>query len=102
MRSRRDLLTALMVTGGKVARARFRRSRGTWEPVVTMSREMPKWKTHKDKSPEAWHRGGSTRSSVEPRECGRSEGVEWFSRWDGSTRNGRNSCRKRGRASRLV
>ena len=51
MRSRRDLLTALMVTGVKVARARFRLSRGTWEPVVTMPREMPKWKTHEDKSP---------------------------------------------------
>jgi len=65
MRSRRDLLTALMVTGVKVARARFRLSRGTWEPVATMPREMPKWKHHKDKSPDAWHRGGSTRSSVE-------------------------------------
>src|SRR3954447_5747324 len=51
MQSRRDLLTALMVTGVKVARARFRLSRGTWEPVVTMPREMPKWKTHEDKSP---------------------------------------------------
>src|SRR5512135_264101 len=51
MRSGRDLLTALMVTGVKVARARFRLSRGTWEPVATMPRERPKWKTHKDKAP---------------------------------------------------
>ena len=51
MRSRRDLLTALMVTGVKVARARFRLSRGTWEPVATMPREMPKWKHHEVKVP---------------------------------------------------
>src|SRR5262245_15478624 len=51
MQSGRDLLTALTMTGVKVARARFRLSRGTWEPVVTMSREMPKWKNHEDKSP---------------------------------------------------
>src|SRR6185312_15129755 len=51
MRSRRDLLTALMVTGVKVARVRFRLSRGTWEPVVTMLREMPKWRPHKVKVP---------------------------------------------------
>ena len=55
------------VTGVKVARARFRLSRGTWEPVVTMPREMSKWKSHKGKSPDAWHRGGSTRSSDETR-----------------------------------
>jgi hypothetical protein len=67
MRSRRDLLTALAMTGVKVARARFRLSRGTWEPVVTMPREMSKWKPHEDKNPDAWHRGGSTRSSVEAR-----------------------------------
>ena len=59
------LLTGQMVTGVKVARARFRLSRGTWEPVVTMPREMPKWRPHEVKSPDAWHRGGSTRSSVE-------------------------------------
>src|SRR5262245_42600173 len=51
MQSGRDLLTALTMTGVKVARARFRLSRGTWEPVVTMSREMPKWKNHEDKVP---------------------------------------------------
>ena len=64
---RRGLLTALMMTGVKVARARFRLSRGTWEPVVTMPREMSKWKSHEGKSPDAWHRGGSTRSSDETR-----------------------------------
>jgi len=67
MRSRRDLLTALTMTGVKVARARLRLSRGTWEPVVTMPREMPKWKTHEGRVPDAWHRGGSTHSSVEAR-----------------------------------
>src|SRR5512135_882702 len=44
-------LTALTMTGVKVARARFRLSRGTWEPVVTMPREMPKWKPHEVKGP---------------------------------------------------
>src|SRR5262249_7115046 len=51
MQSGRDLLTALTMTGVKGARARFRLSRGTWEPVVTMPREMPKWVNHEDKSP---------------------------------------------------
>ena len=62
-----NLPTAQVVPGLKVARARFRLSRGTWEPVVTMPRGRPKWKTHEDQSPDAWHRGGSTRSSVEAR-----------------------------------
>src|SRR6476620_10269655 len=69
MRSRRLLLTALMVTGVKVARARFRLSRGTWEPVVTLPTEMPKWKTHADQSPDAWHRGGRTGHEGGPSSC---------------------------------
>ena len=35
------------------------------EPVVAMLREKFKWRTHKDESTEAEHRGGPTRSSAE-------------------------------------
>jgi len=38
---------------------------GTWEPVVPMIREKPKWRTHEGESTDAGHRGGPTRSSVE-------------------------------------
>jgi RNA-directed DNA polymerase len=38
---------------------------GTWEPVVLMTREKFKWRTHKSESTKAGHRGGATRSSVE-------------------------------------
>jgi len=37
----------------------------TWEPVVPMIREKPKWRTHEGESTDAGHRGGPTRSSVE-------------------------------------
>ena len=37
----------------------------TWEPVVPMVREKPKWRTHEGESTDAGHRGGPTRSSVE-------------------------------------
>jgi hypothetical protein len=36
-----------------------------WETVVPMSREKPKWRTHKGESTEAGHSGGTTRSSEE-------------------------------------
>jgi hypothetical protein len=38
---------------------------GTWEPVVPMVREKPKWRTHEGESTEAGHRGGVTRNSDE-------------------------------------
>jgi hypothetical protein len=37
----------------------------TWEPVVPMIREKFKWRTHKNESTDAGHRGGPTRSNVE-------------------------------------
>ena len=37
----------------------------TWEPVASMLREPSKWRTHKDLSTDARHRGGSTCSSNE-------------------------------------
>ena len=39
------------------------------------SRETPKWKTHEGQRTEAVHRDGTTRSSDEVPETGRSEGV---------------------------
>jgi hypothetical protein len=38
---------------------------GTWEPVVPMVREKPKWWTHEGENTEAGHRGGVTHSSDE-------------------------------------
>jgi hypothetical protein len=38
---------------------------GTWEPVVSMSREKSKWRPHKDQSTDARHRDGTARSSDE-------------------------------------
>lgn len=35
------------------------------EPVVLMSRETFKWKPHKNKSTDAEHWGGATRTSIE-------------------------------------
>jgi Group II intron, maturase-specific domain len=60
-----DPLTASAASGIKVARVRFRLEHGTWEPVASMPREKPKWRTHKGLSTDAGHRGGWARSSVE-------------------------------------
>ena len=43
----------------------FRLVHGTWEPVVSMSREKSKWWPHEDQSTDARHRGGTARSSDE-------------------------------------
>ena len=58
-------LTARATSGVKVASVRFRLVQATGEPVASMLREPSKWKPHEDKAPDAWHRGGSTRSSDE-------------------------------------
>ena len=64
-KSRGNLFTAWTVPGIKVARAYFWLLHGTWEPVVPMTREKSKWRTHKDESTDAGHRGGAARSSDE-------------------------------------
>ena len=61
----RDPLTASVASGIKVARVRSWLEHGTWEPVASMLREEPKWKTHEGQSTDAGHRGGWARSSVE-------------------------------------
>src|SRR3954470_2332377 len=60
-----DPLTARVASGIKVARVRSWLERGTWEPVASMPREEPKWKTHEGPSTDAGHRGGWACSSVE-------------------------------------
>ena len=69
----RNLLTAQVVSGMKVARARLRLLCGTWEPVastrrlvglaVSREREIPKQQTCKGLRTDAGHRGGPPRSS---------------------------------------
>ena len=58
-------LTARVASGMKVARVRSWLEHGTWEPVASMPREKPKWRTHEGQSTDAGHRGGWARSSVE-------------------------------------
>ncbi len=60
-----DPLTASVASGMKVARVRSWLEQGTWEPVASMLRETPKWRSHKGPSTDAGHRGGWARSSVE-------------------------------------
>ena len=60
-----DPLTASVASGMKVARVRPWLEHGTWEPVASMPREEPKWKTHEGPSTDARHRGGWARSSGE-------------------------------------
>jgi hypothetical protein len=60
-----DPLTASVASGIKVARVRFWLEHGTWEPVASMPREKPKWRSHEGQSTDAGHRGGLARSSVE-------------------------------------
>jgi hypothetical protein len=60
-----DPLTASVASGMKVARVRSRLEHGTWEPVASMPREEPKWRSHEGQSTDAGHRGGWARSSVE-------------------------------------
>lgn len=57
--------TARAASGVKVASVRFRLMYVTWEPVASMLKEPSKWRSHKDLSTDARHRGGLTRSSVE-------------------------------------
>ena len=58
-------LTASVASGIKVARVRSWLGDVTWEPVASMPREEPKWRTHEGQSTDAGHRGGWARSSVE-------------------------------------
>ena len=60
-----DPLTASVASGIKVARVRFWLEHGTWEPVASMPREKPKWKSHEGQSTNARHRGGWACSSEE-------------------------------------
>src|SRR3954464_10894616 len=60
-----DPLTARVASGIKVARVRSWLEQGTWEPVASMLREKPKWRSHEGPSTDAGHRGGWARSSVE-------------------------------------
>ena len=60
-----DPLTASVASGMKVARVRSGLEHGTWEPVASMPREEPKWRSHEGLSTDARHRGGWARSSVE-------------------------------------
>ena len=53
-----DPLTASVASGMKVARVRFWLEHGTWEPVASMPREKPKWRSHEGRSTDAGHRGG--------------------------------------------
>lgn len=62
---RGNLSTAWTVPGIKVARAYSWLLQGTWEPVAPMRREKFKWRTHKNESTDAEHRGGAARSSDE-------------------------------------
>ena len=60
-----NLVTAWVTSGIEVARTWFRLLCGTWEPVVPMVREKPKWRTHQGESTDAEHGDGITRSSDE-------------------------------------
>jgi hypothetical protein len=60
-----DPLTASAASGMKVARVRSWLGDGTWEPVASMPREKPKWRSHEGQSTDARHRGGWACSSVE-------------------------------------
>ena len=60
-----DPLTASAASGMKVARVRSWLGYVTWEPVASMPREEPKWRTHEGQSTDAGHRGGWARSSGE-------------------------------------
>src|SRR3954447_12536936 len=60
-----DPLTASVASGMKVARVRSWLGYVTWEPVASMLREEPKWRSHEGQSTDAGHRGGSARSSEE-------------------------------------
>jgi hypothetical protein len=60
-----DPLTASVASGMKVARVRAWLEHGTWEPVASMPREKPKWRSHEGQSTDAGHRGGWACSSVE-------------------------------------
>jgi hypothetical protein len=60
-----DPLTARVASGMKVARVRSRLGYVTWEPVASMPREEPKWRSHEGQSTDAGHRGGWACSSVE-------------------------------------
>ena len=60
-----DPLTASVASGMKVARVRSWLGYVTWEPVASMPREEPKWRSHEGQSTDAGHRGGWARSSEE-------------------------------------
>src|SRR4051812_11785092 len=60
-----DPLTASVASGMKVARVRSWLGYVTWEPVASMPREEPKWRSHEGQSTDAGHRGGWARSSAE-------------------------------------
>ena len=60
-----DPLTARVASGMKVARVRSWLGDVTWEPVASMRREEPKWRSHEGQSTDARHRGGWARSSEE-------------------------------------
>jgi hypothetical protein len=77
-----DPLTASAASGIKVARVRSWLGQGTWEPVASMLREKPKWKTHEGQSTDAGHRGGWACSSVEVPVMGmeRRGPITWFRR----------------------
>jgi hypothetical protein len=60
-----NLKVGLTASGIEVARPFCRRGYGTWEPVVSMSREKLKRRTRESESTDARHRGGVMRSSVE-------------------------------------
>src|SRR5262245_50850368 len=60
-----DPLTARVASGMKVARVRSGLEQGTWEPVASMPREEPKWRSHEGPSTDAGHRGGWARRSGE-------------------------------------
>ena len=64
-KSRGSLLTAWAAPDIEVARTWSRLLRGTWEPIVSMSREKLKWRTHEGESTDAGHRGGPSSSSDE-------------------------------------
>lgn len=64
---RRCLCAADVTSGIEAAPVRFGLRHGTSEPVAPMRREQSKRRTRKDRSTDAGHRGGTTRSSCEGR-----------------------------------
>ena len=60
-----NLITALVASGVKMAWTYCRHLNGTRERVVSMGRETLKWRTHKSKSTDANHTGGTSCSSDE-------------------------------------